>query len=308
MRWSTMHIPTLRDDPAEAGAPSHRLLLRAGYIRQLMAGHYSLLPLAVRVRLKVIAIIRDEMNKIGAQEILMPVMHPAEVWQRSGRWEVMGDEMFRLKDRKGADMALGMTHEEIVSTLATELNSYRELPQSWYQFQTKMRDEPRPKAGLMRTREFTMKDSYSFDLDAEGLDRSFEAHHRAYARAFERIGIPAIPVEASNGSMGGSGSREFVCPSEAGEDDIVYCPACGYAANIEAAVSVLAAADPAPPTRPSRWTGRPGSTPPGCGRSRTWRPATTPRPTGRSRRWSTSSTAPSRWSCSAATTHWRSRS
>ena len=245
MRWSTMHIPTLRDDPAEAGAPSHRLLLRAGYVRQLMAGHYSLLPLAVRVRLKVIGIIRDEMNKIGAQEILMPVMHPAEVWLRSGRWEVMGDEMFRLKDRKGADMALGMTHEEIVSTLATELNSYRELPQSWYQFQTKMRDEPRPKGGLMRTREFTMKDSYSFDLDAEGLDRSFEAHHRAYARAFERMGIPAIPVEASNGSMGGSGSREFVCPSEAGEDDIVYCPECGYAANREAAVSVLAAVDPA---------------------------------------------------------------
>jgi prolyl-tRNA synthetase len=245
VRWSTMHIPTLRDDPAEAGAPSHRLLLRAGYIRQLMAGHYSLLPLAVRVRLKVIGIIRDEMNKIGAQEILMPIMHPAEVWQRSGRWEVMGDEMFRLKDRKGAAMALGMTHEEIVSTLATELNSYRELPQAWYQFQTKMRDEPRPKAGLMRTREFTMKDSYSFDLDAEGLDRSFEAHHRAYARAFERIGIPAIPVEASNGSMGGSGSREFVCPSDAGEDDIVYCPECGYAANIEAALSVLAAVDPA---------------------------------------------------------------
>jgi prolyl-tRNA synthetase len=245
VRWSTMHIPTLRDDPAEAGAPSHRLLLRAGYVRQLMAGHYSLLPLAVRVRLKVIGIIRDEMNKIGAQEILMPIMHPADVWQRSGRWELMGDEMFRLRDRKGADMALGMTHEEIVSTLATELNSYRELPQSWYQFQTKMRDEPRPKAGLMRTREFTMKDSYSFDLDAEGLDRSFEAHHRAYARAFERMGIPAIPVEASNGSMGGSGSREFVCPSDAGEDDIVYCPACGYAANVEAAVSVLAPADPA---------------------------------------------------------------
>jgi prolyl-tRNA synthetase len=245
VRWSTMHIPTLRDDPAEAGAPSHRLLLRAGYVRQLMAGHYSLLPMAVRVRLKVIGIIRDEMNKIGAQEILMPIMHPADVWQRSGRWEVMGDEMFRLRDRKGADMALGMTHEEIVSTLATELKSYRELPQSWYQFQTKMRDEPRPKGGLMRTREFTMKDSYSFDLDADGLDRSFEAHHRAYARAFERMGIPAIPVEASNGSMGGSGSREFVCPSDAGEDDIVYCPACGYAANVEAAVSVLAPADPA---------------------------------------------------------------
>jgi len=245
VRWSTMHIPTLREDPAEAGAPSHRLLLRGGYIRQLMAGHYSLLPLAVRVRLKVIGIIREEMNRIGAQEILMPIMHPAEVWQRTGRWEVMGDEMFRLKDRKGADMALGMTHEEIVSTLATELSSYRELPQMWYQFQTKMRDEPRPKAGLMRTREFTMKDSYSFDLDAAGLDRSFEAHRAAYLRAFERMGITAIPVEASNGSMGGSGSTEFVCPSDTGEDDIVFSPECGYAANIEAAVSALAAVDPA---------------------------------------------------------------
>src|ERR1700735_2292999 len=239
-----MHIPTLREDPAEAGAPSHRLLLRAGYIRQLMAGHYSLLPLAVRVRLKVIGVIREEMNRIGAQEILMPVMHPAELWQRSGRWDVMGDEMFRLKDRKGADIALGMTHEEIVTTLGTELSSYRELPQMWYQFQTKLRDEPRPKAGLMRTREFTMKDSYSFDLDAAGLDKSFTAHHAAYARAFERMGIPAIPVAASNGSMGGSGSTEFICPSETGEDDIVYSPQCGYAANIEAAVSALEHVDP----------------------------------------------------------------
>ena len=245
MRWSTMHIPTLREDPAEAGAPSHRLLLRAGYIRQLMAGHYSLLPLAVRVRLKVIGIIREEMNRIGAQEILMPVMHPAELWQRSGRWDVMGDEMFRLKDRKGAALALGMTHEEVVSTLAAELNSYRELPQMWYQFQTKLRDEPRPKAGLMRTREFTMKDSYSFDLDAPGLDKSFDAHHAAYARAFERMGIPAIPVAASNGAMGGSGSTEFICPSETGEDDIIYSPQCGYAANIEAAISALEAIDPA---------------------------------------------------------------
>src|SRR6202522_1805777 len=244
MRWSTMHIPTLRDDPADAGAPSHRLLLRAGYIRQLMAGHYSMLPLAQRVRLKVIEIIRQEMNRAGAQEILMPVMHPAELWQTSGRWELMGDEMFRLKDRRGADLALGMTHEEIVSTLATELESYRQLPQMWYQFQTKLRDEPRPKAGLMRTREFTMKDSYSFDLDAAGLDASFDAHRAAYIRAYARIGIPAIPVQASNGAMGGSGSTEFICPSETGEDDIVHCPECGYAANGEAAVSRLAPFDP----------------------------------------------------------------
>jgi prolyl-tRNA synthetase len=240
-----MHIPTLREDPAEAGAPSHRLLLRAGYIRQLMAGHYSLLPLAVRVRLKVIDIIRDEMNRIGAQEILMPVMHPAEIWQRSGRWELMGEAMFRLKDRKGADLALGMTHEEIVATLATELSSYRELPQMWYQFQTKLRDEARPKAGLMRTREFTMKDSYSFDLDAVGLDKSFDLHRKAYARAFERLGIPAVPAEASNGTMGGSDSIEFVCPSETGEDDIIVCPTGDYAANREKATSALPAVDPA---------------------------------------------------------------
>jgi prolyl-tRNA synthetase len=239
MRWSKMHIPTLRDDPADAGAPSHRLLLRAGYIRQLMAGHYSLLPIAQRVRLKVIQIIREEMNGIGAQELLMPVMHPAELWQISGRWEVMGEEMFRLKDRRGADLALGMTHEEVISTLATELDSYRELPQLWYQFQTKLRDEPRPKAGLMRTREFTMKDSYSFDLDAAGLDVSFNAHRDAYARTFERLGIRAIQAQASNGTMGGSDSIEFVCPSPTGEDLIVHCPECDYAANIEKATSSL---------------------------------------------------------------------
>src|SRR5579864_7109161 len=243
MRWSTLHIPTLRDDPADAGAPSHRLLLRAGYIRQLMAGHYSLLPLGQRVRLKVIQIIREEMNRIGAQEILMPVMHPAELWQRSGRWELMGDEMFRLRDRRGADLVLGMTHEEIVSTLALELESYRELPQMWYQLQTKLRDEPRPKAGLMRTREFTMKDSYSFDLGPAELDVSFRLHRDAYTRSFERLGIPAIPVAASSGAMGGSDSTEFICPSPSGEDLIVLCPECEYAANIEKAASMFSAVD-----------------------------------------------------------------
>ena len=243
MRWSQMHIPTLREDPADAGAPSHRLLLRAGYIRQLMAGHYSLLPLAQRVRLKVIGIIREEMNRIGAQEILMPVMHPAEPWLLSGRWELMGDEMFRLKDRRGADLALGMTHEEIIATLATELESYRELPQMWYQFQTKLRDEPRPKAGLLRTREFTMKDSYSFDLGPDELDVSFSLHRDAYTRIFERLSIPAIPAQASSGTMGGSDSTEFICPSPTGEDLIVLCPECDYAANIEIAASRLAAVD-----------------------------------------------------------------
>jgi prolyl-tRNA synthetase len=240
MHWSQMHIPTLRDDPADAGAPSHRLLLRAGYIRQLMAGHYSLLPLALRVRAKVIEIIRQEMNQIGAQEVLLPDMHPAEIWQRSGRWEVMGEEMFRLTDRKGAQLALAMTHEEIFATLATELSSHKELPQAWYQFQTKFRDEPRPRAGLIRTREFTMKDSYSFDIDRVGLDAAYDRHHAAYVRIFERLGIPAIPVEASSGTMGGSDSTEFMCPSASGEDLVAYSPACGYAANLEKATSRLA--------------------------------------------------------------------
>lgn len=239
MRWSQLFAPTLRDDPAEADAPSHRLLLRAGYVRQLTAGHYSLLPLAVRVRAKVMGIIRAEMDGIGAQEMLLPALHPAEPWRRSGRWELMGQEMFRLRDRRGADLALGMTHEEIFAIVARELGSYRRLPQLWYQFQTKFRDEPRPKGGLLRTREFTMKDAYSFDLDHTGLDASFAACHGAYTRIFERLGIPAIPVEASSGTMGGSDSTEFMCPAEVGEDLIVRCPACGYAANVERAVSRL---------------------------------------------------------------------
>ncbi|MFE3196706.1 proline--tRNA ligase [Embleya sp. NPDC059237] len=246
MRWSELYVPTLRQDPADADAVSHRLLVRAGYIRQLMAGHYSLLPLAVRVRAKVVQIIREEMDRIGAQEMILPTMHPAEIWQKSGRWEVMGDEMFRLKDRKGTDLALGMTHEEIFTTLALELSSYRDLPQTWYQFQTKFRDEPRPKSGLIRVREFTMKDSYSFDLDAEGLDRSFEAHRQAYVRIFQRLNIPAIAVQASSGTMGGSGSTEFMCPSAAGEDLVVHCPNCDYAANVEKATSTLAAIEDGP--------------------------------------------------------------
>ncbi|WP_433476894.1 proline--tRNA ligase [Spirillospora sp. CA-142024] len=254
MRWSQMFVPTLRDDPAEAEAPSHRLLLRAGYIRQLTAGHYSLLPLAVRVRARIIQIIREEMNRIGAQEMLLPALHPAEPWQRSGRWELMGQEMFRLRDRRGTDHALGMTHEEIFATVARELNSYRQLPQQWYQFQTKFRDEPRPKGGLMRTREFTMKDAYSFDVDRPGLDASFDAYHGAYTRIFERLDIPALPCEASSGTMGGSGSTEFMCPSDIGEDLVVHSPACGYAANIERATSALPPASDGPgPDAPERF-------------------------------------------------------
>jgi len=240
MRWSQVYVPTLRDDPADADAVSHRLLVRAGFIRQLMAGHYSLLPLAVRVREKIVRVICEEMNRIGSQEFILPAMHPAEIWRRTGRWDVMGEEMFRLRDRKGADLALGMTHEEIFAFLSLELRSYRDLPQQWYQFQTKFRDEPRPKSGLIRVREFTMKDSYSFDVDQAGLDRSFDRHQRAYERIFARLGIPAIAVEASNGTMGGSDSVEFMCPSAAGEDLVVRCPACGYAANVEKATSTLA--------------------------------------------------------------------
>jgi prolyl-tRNA synthetase len=241
MRWSQLHIPTLRADPADADVASHVLLLRAGFIRQLMAGHYSLLPLAVRVRAKIMTVIREEMNRIGAQEFLLPCMHPAQLWEKTGRLEVMGDELFRLKDRKGAELVLGMTHEEVFTTLALELSSYRELPQSWYQIQTKFRDEPRPKSGLLRVREFTMKDSYSFDTDEAGLDVSFQAHRGAYERIFARLGIPAIPVEASSGNMGGSDSVEFMCPADAGEDLVARCGDgdCGYAANLEKATSAL---------------------------------------------------------------------
>lgn len=246
MRWSQLYVPTLREDPADADAASHRLLLRAGYVRQLMAGHYSLLPLGVRVRERIMAVIREEMARAGAQEFLLPAMHPAEIWQKSGRWEVMGEEMFRLRDRKGADLALGMTHEEIFATLAAELRSYRQLPQVWYQFQTKFRDEPRPKSGLIRVREFTMKDAYSFDLDQAGLDSAFERQRAAYTRIFHRLGIPAIPVHASSGTMGGSESVEFMCPSEAGEDLVAVCPTGHYAANLEKAVSTLAPVEDGP--------------------------------------------------------------
>jgi prolyl-tRNA synthetase len=253
MRWSQLHIPTLREDPADADAASHRLLLRAGFIRQLMAGHYSLLPLGIRVRAKVMAIIREEMNAIGAQEFLLPSMQPAQLWERSGRLSVMGEEMFRLKDRKGADMVLGMTHEEVFTTLAGELSSYRDLPQSWYQLQVKFRDEPRPRSGLIRVREFTMKDSYSFDLDEAGLDVSFNAHRAAYERIFARLGIPAVAVEASSGNMGGSDSIEFMCPTPAGEDLVAVCPNCGYAANLEKATSGLEdVADEPGPDAPER--------------------------------------------------------
>ncbi len=246
MRWSRSFIPTLRDDPADAEALSHRLLVRAGYVRQLTAGVYSLLPLGVRVCAKIGRIVRREMDAIGGQEFSLPALHPAELWERSGRWETMGDEMFRLQDRKGGRYALGMTHEEVFTQIASELRSYRQLPQLWYQLQTKFRDEPRPKSGLLRVREFVMKDSYSLDLDAEGLDAAFQRHFEAYRKIFAGCGLDPLAVEASSGAMGGSESIEFMVPSDAGEDWVAACAACGYAANVEKARSQLPALEDGP--------------------------------------------------------------
>ena len=239
MRWSAAFIPTLRDAPADAEAASHQLLVRGGFIRQLHAGHYSLLPLGLRVHEKVAQIVREEIDAIGGQEFLLPAMHPASIWKQSGRWDVMGDEVFRLQDRGGAELALGMTHEEVFSHLATTLHSYKELPQLWYQIQMKFRDEPRPKSGLLRVREFAMKDSYSFDLDDEGLDAAFDAHHDAYVKIFHRLGLAAMPVQASSGAMGGSASIEFMVASPAGEDDVLVCESCDYRANVERGTSQL---------------------------------------------------------------------
>src|SRR5687767_7302577 len=241
MRWSQYFIPTLREDPADAEVVSHKLLLRAGMIRQLGAGIYSYLPLAQRVALKVMQILREEMNRVGGQEFYLPALHPAEVWKESGRWDAIGDDMFRLKDRKGTDMCLGMTHEEIFTTIArNELRSYKQLPQVWYQIQIKFRDEARPKSGLIRVREFIMKDAYSFDVDRAGLDKSFNDQREAYKTIFMRCGIKFLIVEASSGAMGGSESNEFMARTPAGEDFIVSCPNCGYAANLEKASSLVA--------------------------------------------------------------------
>ena len=241
MRWSNYFIPTLREDPADAEVISHKLLLRAGVIRQLSAGIYSLLPLGQRIALKIMQILREEMNAIGGQEFFLPALHPAEIWQESGRWYAIGDEMFRLKDRKNTDMCLGMTHEEVFTSIArNEIRSYKQLPQVWYQIQLKFRDEARPKSGLMRIRTFIMKDAYSFDLDREGLDKSFGDQREAYKKIFSRCGIEFLIVEASSGAMGGSESNEFMARTAAGEDFIVNCASCGYAANVEKATSRLA--------------------------------------------------------------------
>jgi prolyl-tRNA synthetase len=238
-RWSKLFIPTLREAPADAEVASHKFLLRAGYIRQLGAGIYNYLPLGQRALNKIIGIVREEMDKIG-QEFYLPALLPKEPWEESGRWTGMGDNMFRLKDRKGADLCLGMTHEEIMTTIARgELRSYKQLPQIWYQIQTKFRDEPRPKSGLLRVRQFIMKDAYSFDIDAAGLDKSFDLHDATYRAIFTRCGLKFVAVEADSGAMGGSQSQEFMVYTDAGEDFIASCPACGYAANLEKATSLL---------------------------------------------------------------------
>src|ERR1700722_14939935 len=237
-RWSQLFIPTLREAPADAEVASHKLLLRAGYIRQLGAGIYSDLFLGNRSINKIIAIVREEMNRIG-QEFLLPTLHPRELWEESGRWSVMGENMFRLKDRKGADLCLGMTHEEVITSIArNELRSYKQLPQIWYQIQTKFRDEPRPKSGLLRVRQFIMKDAYSFDIDDAGLDLSYNKHDIAYRRIFTRCGLQFVAVDADSGAMGGSASQEFMVYTEAGEDLIASSPS-GYAANLEKATSIL---------------------------------------------------------------------
>ncbi|MGH8945404.1 MAG: aminoacyl--tRNA ligase-related protein, partial [Acidimicrobiia bacterium] len=247
MRWSQAFIPTLREAPADAEAVSHRLLVRGGFIRQIAAGSYAMLPLGQRVRLKIAGIIRQEMNAIGGQEMMLPTLHPAEIWKKSGRYDLMGDNLFKLEDRKGSDLVLGMTEEEIFAMLATELFSYRDLPQIWYQMHIKFRDEPRPKSGLLRVREFTMKDAYTLDIDRKGLDTGFDKHRHAYTRMFARMGMETVDVEASSGAMGGSESVEFIQRSEAGEDWIVTCPNCGYRANQEKATSALASIEDAEP-------------------------------------------------------------
>jgi prolyl-tRNA synthetase len=239
-RWSQLFIPTLREAPADAEVASHKLLVRAGYIRQLGAGIYSFLFLGNRTTQKIMGIVRQEMDKIG-QEFYLPTLHPRDLWEESGRWTVMGENMFRLKDRKGADLCLGMTHEEVMTDIARkELRSYKQLPQIWYQIQTKFRDEPRPKSGLLRVRQFIMKDAYSFDMDAAGLDVSYQKNHDAYCRIFGRCGLKYMVIDAHSGAMGGSQSQEFMVRTPAGEDQVVSCEKCSYAANMEKATSKLA--------------------------------------------------------------------
>jgi prolyl-tRNA synthetase len=245
MRMSKLFSQTLRDRPSEADVPSHELLLRAGFIRQLAAGIFSILPLAKRSITKIEDIMRDEMNAIGGQEITMPVIHPADIWKETGRWYQIGSEMGRFKDKAGRDMVLAVTHEEVVADLVRkEIHSYRQLPQLIYHIQTKWRDDPRPRAGLIRVREFTMKDSYSLDADWEGLDVQYRAHYQAYFNIFHRCSLPVIAVKSDVGMMGGSMAHEFMYITSVGEDTLLLCDACDYAANRQIARFRKPAASP----------------------------------------------------------------
>jgi prolyl-tRNA synthetase len=256
-RLSSYFLPTLRDDPADAEALSHRLMVRAGLIRQLGAGLWTFLPAGYRVVKHVERILREEIDAIGGQEMLMPVLQPAELWKRTGRYGI--EELFKLKDRRDAALALAMTHEEnLTFHVAREVRSYRELPMILYHVQTKERDEPRPRAGVLRTREFTMKDSYSFDRDAEGLDRSYELHIQAYDRIFDRCGVRTYRVEADVGMMGGSGAHEYLAPCEAGENEVALAP--GYAANVEVASAEPQAVELPPALDEAREVPTPGLT------------------------------------------------
>jgi prolyl-tRNA synthetase len=257
-RWSKLFIPTLREAPADAEVASHKFLLRAGYIRQLGAGIYSYLFLGQRSINKIQAIVREEMDRIG-QEFLLPGLHPRELWEESGRWTIMGQNLFKLQDRKGAWLVLGMTEEEVMTDIARkELRSYKQLPQIWYQIQTKFRDEPRPRAGLLRVRQFIMKDSYSFDLDDAGLDVSYKKHDAAYRAILSRSGLDFVAVQADSGAMGGSQSQEFMVYAEAGEDLIASCPACNYAANMDKAASQLPPVEDLPGEAPPELVHTPG--------------------------------------------------
>ena len=236
MRWTDALIPTLKEDPQDAEVISHKLMVRGGFIRKLSSGAYSYLPLGVRVLDRIRRIIKEEMDAKGAQEVLLPAIHPPELWQRTGRYELLGPVLIKFKDRHGKECVLGPTHEEVITDLvANNVRSYKDLPQILYQIQTKFRDEPRPRFGVMRTSEFVMKDAYSFDTDSEGMEKSYKKMYDAYCRIFSRCGLPYIPVEADPGMMGGNISHEFMVPAEAGEDEIVVCRACKYAASTHVA-------------------------------------------------------------------------
>ncbi len=236
MRWTRTFIPTLREAPSDAESPSHKLMVRAGLVRQLSAGHYSYLPLGLRALRKAEAIVRQEMDRAGAVELLMPALHPAELWEETGRFAAFGDTLMKVKDRRGALGVLGPTHEEVVTHIVrNEVKSYRQVPVTFYQIQGKFRDEPRPRHGIIRTREFVMKDAYSFDLDEAGMGRSYQAMYDAYVRIFTRAGLKFMPVEADSGLMGGDVSHEFMAVSEFGEDSVLSCGGCSYAANREKA-------------------------------------------------------------------------